>query len=266
MPHNGRKAKRKGWSKVGETTAISWCHHTFNTHWGCEKISPACDNCYAESTSKRYGFKIWGQDSERRFFGDKHWSDPLKWNALAHKAGVRRRVFCSSMADVMEDREDLHSVRSRLYELIKGTPHLDWLLLTKRPENFTRFLPSSWLAYRGEMPTNIWGMTTVESAAYLRRIDHLNAIPFAVRGLSIEPMLEAFSVGSALKKIQWVIVGTESGNGCRPMQLAWARGLRNECRQNSVAFFAKQFHIDGKLTKDVSSFPDDLRIQEFPNA
>jgi protein gp37 len=250
---------------MGEVTGISWCDHTFNPWWGCEKVSPACDNCYAESTSARYGFKIWGQDAPRRFFGDKHWAEPLKWNAAAAKDGVRRRVFCASMADVMEDRPDLEPLRLRLYELIKATPGLDWLLLTKRPENFARLLPGSWLAYAGEMPQNIWGMTTVEAADYLYRANELAKIPFAIRGVSVEPMLESFSFGpKCLENINWVIVGSESGHKARFTRLDWVRGLRDECRQSSVSFFVKQLVMVERLTKDVGNFPSDLQIRELP--
>lgn len=250
---------------MGETTGISWCDHTFNTHWGCRKISPECDNCYAENTSNRYGFKIWGADSERRFFGDQHWAEPIKWNTIHSRKGTRGKVFCASMSDVMEDREDLSSVRLRLYELIKATKNLDWLLLTKRPENFTRFLPGSWTSYPGEMPTNIWGMTTVGCADSLRRIEDLNGLPFKVRGVSAEPLLESFSIGPRLLGgVGWVIVGAESGHGARPTPIDWVRNLRDECQRHSVPFFVKQLVIDGKLTKDIMKFPPDLQIQEFP--
>ena len=255
---------------MGETTGIAWCDHTFNPWWGCEKVSPACDHCYAESTSNRYGFKIWGQDSERRFFGERHWNEPLKWNAAAEKAGVRRRVFCASMADVMEDRRDLDGQRIRLRTLIRQTSSLDWLLLTKRPENFSK--PE----FAQFDIQNIWGMTTVESEDYLWRADQLLSAPFALRGLSMEPLLGRVNIepyicpdhrdGTAaeLPKIHWVIVGAESGSGARPMQDDWARNIRDRCQEAGVAFFMKQMLVDGKLTKDVTKFPADLQIQQFP--
>ena len=114
---------------MGTETAISWCDHTFNPWWGCVRVSPACQHCYAETFSKRVGLKVWGPESDRRFFGPKHWAEPLKWNTAAVKAGVRRRVFCASMADVFEDRADLLNERLRLFQLIEDTPQLDWLLL-----------------------------------------------------------------------------------------------------------------------------------------
>src|SRR5688572_21886599 len=117
---------------MGESTTITWTHHSWNPWWGCVKVSEGCKNCYAESFSKRACHDIWGPGSQRRFFGDKHWAEPIKWDRAAEKAGERRRVFCASMADVFEDRPDLVEPRRRLFELIRATPNLDWLLLTKR--------------------------------------------------------------------------------------------------------------------------------------
>lgn len=125
---------------MGNTTGIEWCHHTFNPWWGCTKISPGCKNCYAEEWDARFKGAHWGI-GDRRFFGDKHWKTPERWNRQAAAAGERRRVFCASMADVFEIHpnpemnELMNKARRRLWRLIKDTPHLDWLLLTKRPEN-----------------------------------------------------------------------------------------------------------------------------------
>jgi protein gp37 len=225
---------------MGKTTEISWTDHTFNPWWGCTKVSPACDHCYAESFSKRTGNAVWGKDAPRRFFSDAHWAEPLKWNRDAEIAGVRRRVFCGSMCDVMEDREDLTGHRDRLYHLIAVTPHLDWLLLTKRPQNFSRFLPFIWL--HSPMP-NVWGMTTVESPEYLWRAEALLKTPFRKRGLSMEPLLALVDISRQLSTlgIDWVIVGGESGHGARPMHPNWARSLRDQCVEVGVAFHFKQF-------------------------
>src|SRR5689334_16021242 len=134
---------------MGAKTKIGWTHHTFNAWWGCHKVSPACKHCYAESFSKRTGHAVWGANAPRRFFGDAHWREPLKWNAAAEKAGERRRVFCGSMMDVFEwhdepTNEQMNAARARLWELIESTPWLDWLLLTKRPENASSVLPDRW--------------------------------------------------------------------------------------------------------------------------
>src|SRR5262245_39758568 len=123
---------------MGKTTAISWAHHTFNPWWGCVEVSPACDFCYARTWAARRGHAVWGKDAPRRFFGDNLWRQPLAWNRAAARAGERRRVFCASMADVLEQRSDavgerMEAERSRLWGLIRATPYLDWLLLSKRP-------------------------------------------------------------------------------------------------------------------------------------
>lgn len=220
---------------MSKDTSISWTDHTFNPWWGCTKVSPACDHCYAESFSKRTGFKIWGKDAKRRFFGDEHWDEPVKWNLAAGKSHEIRRVFCASMADVMEDRADLTEERQRLYDLIERTPNLDWLLLTKRPQNFRRFL-------RMPVAVNIWAMTTVESPEYLWRIDALKACGAAVLGLSIEPLLAPIpTLGEHLDGIAWVIVGGESGPGARPMHPDWARSIRDQCLNLGIAFHFKQW-------------------------
>src|SRR5579883_1236835 len=104
---------------MGEHSKIEWTTHTFNIVWGCTKVSPACDHCYAETFAKRVGFRIWGKDAERRTFGDEHWAQPLKWNRRAEQRGVRERVFCGSMCDVMEDRRDLDPWREKLYGIIE---------------------------------------------------------------------------------------------------------------------------------------------------
>lgn len=102
---------------MGKDSRIEWTHHTFNPWWGCVKVFPACDHCYAESWAKRVGSDVWGPTSERRFFTDSHWKEPLKWNRDAAADGIRRRVFCASMADVFENRPDLIAPRQRLFTL-----------------------------------------------------------------------------------------------------------------------------------------------------
>lgn len=225
-------------------SGISWTDHTFNPWAGCVKVSPGCDNCYAEKENERYGFAKWGKDTPRRVTSDAYWREPIKWNKQAER---RERVFCGSWCDVMEEshtmtttKESLDSVRERLYELIDRTPNLDWLLLTKRPQNFRRFLPSSWLA---EPRPNVWGMTTVESQEYTWRVAELVDTPFAVRGISAEPLLGPVDLSYFLydDEIHWVIAGGESQSGARAMRPYWARSLRDQCAQYGVAFHFKQW-------------------------
>lgn len=97
---------------MGKSTGIEWTHHTWSPWWGCTKVSEGCRNCYADSVSTRWGYKIWGPNADRRFFGNKYWNDPIHWNREAAAAGERRRIF-PSMCDPFERREDLVEPRKR---------------------------------------------------------------------------------------------------------------------------------------------------------
>lgn len=232
---------------MGEKTTIEWTHHTFNPWWGCEKVSPACTSCYAETFSKRIGQKVWGKDAPRRFFNEKHWIEPHHWDIEAKRLRTRRRVFCASMADVFEERKDLDVHRSKLWDLIETTSALDWLLLTKRPENIKRMVPTSWL--RSPRP-NVWYGTTVENQEWAeKRIPHLLGVPAAIRFLSVEPMLGPIVLGPCMQTpeafhrrgIDWIICGGESGHHARPMHPIWAQSLRNQAFTADIRFFFKQW-------------------------
>jgi protein gp37 len=242
---------------VSEKTGIAWTDHTFNPWWGCVPVSPGCDNCYAETFSHRLGLDLWGPKAPRRFFGDKHWNEPRRWNREALETfGRPARVFCASMADVFEDRRDLDPWRERLFALIEETPNLRWQLLTKRPENMRRLAPARW---DEAWPSNVWAMTTAENMKmFLRRADHLARIPAGVLGISAEPLIEALdfddepidpeSPGGPFSLldffgISWVIVGGESAQrreDARPFNLAWARKIVDHCRRYDIAVFVKQ--------------------------
>lgn len=248
---------------MGIDTAISWCDHTFNPWWGCVKVSPACQHCYAETFSKRVGLKVWGPDSERRFFGLKHWREPVKWNAAAVKAGVRRRVFCASMADVFEDRSDLLDERSRLFDLIDETPALDWLLLTKRPENIAQLMPTYW---GGKVWPNVWLGTTVENQKYAdERIPRLLEVDCVVRFLSAEPLLGPLELTpDVLLELDWIIAGGESGPKNREPEADWFRSLRDQCQAAGVYFHFKQW--GGLHAKTNGRLLDGREWLEFPHA
>ncbi|HXJ77945.1 MAG TPA: DUF5131 family protein [Candidatus Methylomirabilis sp.] len=245
---------------MGERTTISWCDHTFNPWWGCVEVSPACDHCYARDFAHRTSPGLWGHEASRRFFGDRHWTEPLRWSRRAEAAGQRRRVFCASMADVLEERDDvvgreLDQTRQRLWSTIAGTPALDWLLLTKRPQNYRRLVPAEILAR-----PNVWPGTTVESADYTWRADALLNLDCAgPRWVSYEPTLGPLS---AIPGIAWYIVGGESGPIHRPMDPAWIEGLLEGCRRYGAALFVKQ--DSGRWPGKQGRIADALWVQEFP--
>jgi len=254
---------------MGKDTAITWCDHTFSPWWGCVKISEACRNCYAATTGHRFGVE-WGPQQARRFFGDKHWNEPLRWNAAAKRENRRARVFCASMADVFEDRADLDVHRDRLWKLVAATPHLDWLLLTKRPENFEKMLPWCGGASMpiGDPWTNIWlGVIAEDDARAKERIPTLRGTPAAVRFVSCEPILQHISaetwdvvLGSrdGIGEVHWLIVGDESGPNARAADVEWVRTARDAAARHGVAFHFKQWcgalangiSIAGKKARD----------------
>lgn len=175
---------------MAKNSNIEWTHHTFNPWVGCTKISPACDNCYAEAWDKRYGGAHWGAKAPRRRTTQQNWKQPLKWNAEAAAAGERHRVFCASLADVFDNKAP-QEWRNDLFDLIRATPHLDWLLLTKRPQNIAKMLPKDW----GAGWSNIWLGTTVENQTEAqKRIPALLAVPAKLHFLSCEPLLSALDL------------------------------------------------------------------------
>jgi protein gp37 len=254
---------------LSENSKIEWTDHTFNPWEGCQKVSPGCDHCYAESRNARFGGGVainWGPGAPRRRTSPANWRKPLQWNAnhevFFAEHGHRQRVFCASLADVF-DNQVPDDWREDLFELIRTTPNLDWLLLTKRPQNIIRMVREHGaVAGNGTryLPGNAWLGTTTEDQpradqnipALLRTIGELGA---RVTFLSVEPMLgpiEVFSeiTGELLHTsgndfepgwINWVICGGESGHGARPMHPGWPRALRDQCAAAGVPFLFKQW-------------------------
>lgn len=229
---------------MGKNSHIEWTHHTFNPWWGCAKVSPACKYCYAEAWARRVGKEVWGLRAPRQFFTNAHWREPLKWNREAEQEGARKRVFCASMADVYENRKDLEVPRQRLWDLIRETPALDWLLLTKRPQNVLAMSP-----WKKVWPHNVWVGTTIENQKYAdERMPQLLKVPAACRFISCEPLLGDVDLSKWLGKskrgfwsIDWVIAGGESGAKARYMHPDWPRNLRDQCAKHGVAFHFKQW-------------------------
>lgn len=293
---------------MAENSKIEWTDHTFNPWMGCTKVSPACANCYAErDMDHRYGKVAWGPKGTRVITSDANWQKPKQWDRQAENLGIRYRVFCASLADVFEDwqgpilssgkspvilskdyrastgsdRLTMEYVRLRLFSLIDATPNLDWLLLTKRPENIRKMWvhPSDTSDF--ELLTrkryNVWLGTSVENQEYadkripeLLKCRDLSPVLF----LSCEPLLGPVDLWPAAFKdcpgfedtvmdpttglyeccqkcdysgtsdeiaIGWVITGGESGPSARPAHPDWYRSLRDQCEAAGVPFHFKQW-------------------------
>ena len=262
---------------MGKDSGIQWTHHTFNPWRGCTHVSPGCEHCYAETLSKRNPAQLgtWGAGGTRVIAAESYWAQPFRWDKAAAAAGERHRVFCASLADVFEDRPELREPRHRLWSTIVATPHLDWLLLTKRPENAVP-LTLGWL-----WPRNVWLGATIEDQRRAdERQDHLRRTPAGVRFVSYEPALTAID-WTGWEWLDWMIVGGESGPQARRFDLAWARDAIAWCAAHEVACFIKQlgtawskewtrasaeqarYHRHGG---DPDEWPADLRVREFPDS
>lgn len=280
-----------------ENSHIQWTDHTFNPWEGCTKVSPGCLHCYAEARNQRFvAGANWGVGAPRRRTSAANWMQPIKWNAAQRKLAQmelstpRPRVFCASLADWLDPEVDIEWLAD-LLEIIYGAPMLDWLMLTKRPEmwmermlgvlEFWRTSGVSndgvcewlkdwlWFFGKGKPPLNIWIGTTVEDQARARiRIPQLMKIPATIRFLSCEPLLEPIDLNlSTLEPSldpDWVICGGESGPGCRPMELGWARDLYHQCFGAGVSFFMKQLGGHPVKRGELQQFPEDLRVRQFP--
>jgi protein gp37 len=243
---------------MAERTEISWTDATFNPWIGCTQVSPGCDGCYAKAMmDDRYGRAKWGAGQPRVRTSEANWRQPLSWNRKAEREGRRLRVFCASLADVF-DNEVPDAWRLDLFRLIRGTPHLDWQLLTKRIGNAPIMLGNVRLLadeYIEPFPwPNVWiGATVVNQEEYDRDIGKLLRLPAAVHFLSVEPMLGPIDMrmGGAsmpdyadhrpLASLDWVIVGGESGPKARPAHPDWFRSLRDQCAAAGVPFHFKQW-------------------------
>jgi protein gp37 len=221
-------------------TVINWCDSTFNCWEGCTKISPGCDHCYAQVRNGRFhDGENWGPGAPRLIRSDEYWSEPLKWDDNAARTGTRPRVFCASLAD-WADSEAPAEQRARLWDVIRRTRHLDWLLLTKRAGNIRRMLPNDW----GTGYSNVWLGVTVENRRHgLPRLNVLRSIPAAIRFASIEPLLEDLGTVD-FTGINWAIIGGETGSGARSMDTAWVEAIIKQCKEQNFAPWVKQL---GKL-------------------
>jgi len=254
-----------------ENSKIEWCNHTFNPWWGCSRVSPGCDHCYAATLAKRMRAMTWETDEPRQIASERTWVSPLDWDRKAKEAGKPARVFCGSMMDVF-DNHTPDGARERLFRIIKNTPDLRWMLLTKRIGNAAKMLPPDW---PGAYPNAGLMATVVNQTEADRDIPKLLAIPAAWHGISAEPLLGGLDLRGILARdcikcegtasvpargggqacprcfangqfqdpvqINLVIVGGESGPGARPMHPDWVRSVRDQCKVAQTPFHFKQW-------------------------
>ena len=305
-----------------KNSAIAWTDHTFNPWFGCSPVSEGCRNCYASDWHRRFRGEPYRGGMKRTRTSAAAWRQPLIWHRQGlvcvdcatpwvQRAGAndcecgqagatgrmrRPRVFCASLSDWLDDAVPVEWLAD-LLGLIHATPNLDWLLLTKRPENW-RSRVGNWGTYsphaavqgmahdwiKGIAPANVWiGVTVENQAAAGERIPLLQDIPARVRFLSCEPLLErvfpplnALGPENASRGVHWIIAGGESGPRARPCDALWLRILSGYAEAGEIPFFMKQAgrrlvghgsvgaqpnDIDGR---DLASLPPDLRIREFP--
>jgi protein gp37 len=245
---------------MAETTNIAWTDHTFNPWIGCTHVSPGCEFCYAEQTwDKRYHRVEWGGERSRTSAAYRR--QPYIWNRKAPGQNHRPCVFCASLADVF-DNQVPDEWRDDLWALIANCQNLDWLLLTKRPQNIRKMLPPDW----GDGWSHVWlGTTTENQEEADRRLPLLLEIPATVHFASVEPQLEPVDLRRYVGKgLDWVIVGGESGANARPFDPDWARTLRDQCADTGAAFFMKQMGGRRGNRDKLEGLPPDLRIREWP--
>jgi protein gp37 len=289
---------------MADKTLISWCDATWNPWIGCTKVSDGCSKCYAaQSLPVKFQGVEWGHGQPRKRTSGPYWDKPSQWNRKAEKEGRRLKVFCASLADIF-DSEVPEEWRNDAFEVIRKTPHLDWLLVTKRP----RIMESYVKDVRGWPWSNVWLLTSVEDQKTADlRIPILLRTPAAVRGISYEPALsdvnlerylylqfrdteryervKGYYVNAArcLTRLDWVIIGGESGKDARPFHINWANRTVAACQKAGVSVFVKQLGsnpIDShyceeacgdhdltfkdKKAADMEEWPEDLRVREFP--
>lgn len=261
---------------MSENTKIEWADATVN-HWaGCTKVSPACDNCYAERMAGRLWKVQWGAGAARRqFISARDMLEAL--DRKAQRIGKKLRVFHNSLSD-MFDNEVPDGWRMDAFKIMADTPNLQHLVLTKRIGNVRHYTQHDGLAFDLMGDGSVWlGVTVVSQEEADRDIPKLLAVPAAKRFLSIEPMLGPINIEPYLlstydkaahddqmapglpttDRLDWIIVGGESGPGARPMHPDWARSIRDQCEEAGAPFLMKQMTNKAEI-------PADLMIREFP--
>jgi protein gp37 len=274
---------------MGSKTGISWTDATWNPWQGCTKVSDGCKNCYMYREKTRYGqdpFKV-VRSAPATF------NAPLKW-ARTGKLPEGSRIFVCSWSDFFH--KDADAWRDEAWEIMTQLPYYKFLIPTKRPERILPNLPNFWFAPRdvgGGYLGNIWLGVSVENQKTAdERIPILMKVPAAVHWLSLEPLLgpvdlrhihgdhvmfdilggsrfdfgdDGFGVAAPMMfRIDWTVVGGESGPNFRSMELGWAKDIVMDCKHKSIPVFVKQLGGWPDTRHELEDFPEDLRVREFP--
>ena len=248
---------------------IEWTDETWNPTVGCTKVSPGCKNCYAETMHAR--LTAMGQPKYSEPFGvvkpwPAHLDAPLHWRKP-------RRVFVNSMSDLFHEGVP-DSFIAEVWKRMALVQDHTFQILTKRSRRMRDYCSEMDVIHvAGRAVPNIWlGVSVEDQQRADERIPHLLETPAAVRFLSCEPLLGAADLGGYTHcdlcgythQIDWVIAGAESGKGARPMDLDWARSLRDQCMEACVPFFVKQLCHNGRKIP-FGEWPEDLKVREFPD-
>jgi protein gp37 len=230
-------------------SGIEWTEATWNPVTGCTKVSPGCKHCYAERMAQR--LRAMGQANYRNGFAltlqPRMLEAPLGWRRP-------RTIFVNSMSDLFHESVPTEYLEA-VFAVMRRAHWHRFQLLTKRSERLAK------LSRRLDWAPNVWMGVSVESQRYRYRIDHLRETGARLRFLSLEPLLGPLP-GLDLERIDWVIVGGESGPGARPMAHAWVADLRDQCRRARVPFFFKQW--GGRNKKRAGRVLDGLTWDEMP--
>ena len=232
------------------STNISWTDETLNLLTGCTKVSDGCVNCYAEVTCNRMTHNPNPKVAHKFRNGFKLTEHPQYLNDPILR-GKSKRIFMNSLSDTFH-KDVSDGFLGAMFQMIAEHPQHIFQVLTKRPEGFSRI--QTW-------PANVWLGVTVESSKYLQRIDVLKTQTPTVKFVSFEPLLGPISA-DAIRGLDWVVVGGESGHKARPMNLEWAREIQGACKGYNVPFFFKQ--VGGKDRAKGGQWLDGEQYHEYP--
>ena len=219
---------------MANSSAIEWTEATWNPTTGCTKISQGCKNCYAATLSKRLkAMGIKKYKNNFRFTQHEHEATlPLKWKKP-------RKIFVNSMSDLFHEKAQMEFIASCFDTMVKADWHV-YQILTKRPEKMAEFSKLFQSYFNFKIPNHVWMGTSIEDNDTTWRIRELRRVKCHVRFISFEPLLEEIYKVD-LSKIDWAIIGGESGHHYRPVEEEWIQSLIQQCKQQNVKVFFKQW-------------------------